>query len=159
MEYTVLHKPNGYNGINTLFPPDSPCLSRKVLFDPLVLPLLNINLSMIDIYTPLIKNVDIIYSCLEINSFLKSLPDDVVSWLIGERDVSLRVLDGNGSLALIASLLSSSIIIPVLGVLATVVKDVGILNAIWDKKDLLILVTAFGSSRPTKKLLTCPRFS
>ena len=100
-----------------------------------------------------------LYSCLEINSFLKSQPDDVVSWLIGERDVSLRVLDGNGSLALIASLLSSSTIIPVLGVLATVVEDVGILSAIWDKKDLLILVTSFGSSRPTKKLLTCPRFS
>ena len=91
--------------------------------------------------------------------YLKFQPDGLVSLFIGKRDVSLRILDGNGSLALIASLLSSSIIIPVWGVFNTAFEDSGISNAIWDKKDLLILVTAFGSSRPTKKPLTCPRLS
>ena len=91
--------------------------------------------------------------------YFKLQPDDVILWLIGKRDVSFRVLEGNGSLATIASLLSSSIIIPVYGVFNTVREVSGIPDSIWDKKDLLILVTAFGSSRPTKKLLTCPRLS
>ena len=95
------------------------------------------------------------------NMCSKLQPDDVLSWFIGKRDVSLRVLDGSGSLAVIASLLSSSnmIPLPVGGVFITVLEDSGISDAIWDRKDLLRLVTAFGSSRPTKKLLTCLRFS
>ena len=95
------------------------------------------------------------------NMYLTLQPDDVLSWLIGKRDVSLRTSDGNGSLSEIASLLSSSnmIPLPVGGVFITVLEDPGISDAIWDKKDLLILVTAFGSSRPTKKLLTCPLLS
>ena len=91
--------------------------------------------------------------------YLKFQPDSLVSLLIGKRDVSFRILDGNGSLAVIASLLSSSIIIPVCCVFSAVCEDSGVSEEIWDKKDLLILVTAFGSSRPTKKLLTCSRFS
>ena len=95
------------------------------------------------------------------NMYLKLQPDDVLSWRIGKSDVSLRVLGGSGSLAVIASLLSSSnmIPLPVGGVFITVWEDSGVSDAIWDKKDLLILVTVFGSSRPTKNLLTCPRFS
>ena len=95
------------------------------------------------------------------NMYVKLQPDDVLSWRIGKRDVSWRVLGGSGSLAVIASLLSSSnmIPLPVGGVFITVWEDSGVSDAIWDKKDLLILVTAFGSSRPTKKLLTYPRFS
>ena len=91
--------------------------------------------------------------------YFKFQPDDVILWRIGKIDVSFRVIDGNGSLATIASLLSSCIIIPVYGVFNTVREVSGIPDSIWDKKDLLILVTAFGSSRPTKKPLTCPRLS
>ena len=36
------------------------------------------------------------------NMYLKLQPDDVLSWLVGKRDVSLRVLGGSGSLAVIA---------------------------------------------------------
>ena len=95
------------------------------------------------------------------NMYLKLQPDDVLSWRIGKSDVSLRVLGGSGSLAVIASLLSSSnmIPLPVGGIFITVLEESDLSDAIWDKKDLLILVTAFGSSRPTKKLLTCPRCS
>ena len=73
----------------------------------------------------------------------------------------MRASDGSGSLAVIASLLSSlnMIPLPVGGVFIAVLEESGISDAIWDKKDLLILVTPFGSSMPTKKLLTFPRFN
>ena len=44
---------------------------------------------------------------------LKIKPDGLVSVFIGKRDPSFRIFDGNGSLAVIVSLLSNSIIIPV----------------------------------------------
>ena len=73
----------------------------------------------------------------------------MVSSLVGSRDVSLRVLDGNGSLPEIDPFRSISII--VLG--GDAFDVVGFMpdkpSEILDKNALLILVTAIGSMAPT----------
>ena len=73
----------------------------------------------------------------------------MVSRLVGSRDVSLRVLDGNGSLPEIDPFRSISIIVlggDVFGIVGFVPDKP---SEILDKNALLILVTANGSMAPT----------
>ena len=73
----------------------------------------------------------------------------MVSRLVGSRDVSLRVLDGNGSLPEIDPFRSISIIVlagDVFGIVGFVPDKP---SEILDKNALLILVTKIGSMAPT----------